>query len=294
MADTPEDQPLSSEELLRRAREGLGDSASSTPPPSDFSIESYPPASEPMPEPTTSSVDDFGISDSKLEPSFTDDSPIVEDTPEVETEPETTSWAPPRTESDSTAGWAPPPPPNDDAPQWTAPAPGSQVPAPAQERRISARNAITVLVLLFFAGSFLFSIFDSSTTVDDISVGDCLQAPEDDEFNSVDVVDCTEAHDFEVFAAIDLSTVSNDFALAAPYPGALTVELAALEECDASFEAYVGVDYWDSVLEITTFMPTIEGWEEADDRLVQCLLFQPGAGEFGIIDSIRSFKNSGF
>ena len=89
MAENRDDQPLSSEELLRRAREGLGGSEFTDSAPPDFAIESFPPPAEddetepvtPVEEPAAPRFE---------EPTFTEPPP-----PASETRDEPASWAPP-------------------------------------------------------------------------------------------------------------------------------------------------------------------------------------------------------
>ena len=275
------DQPLSSEELLRRAREGLGDSGTAPQTPKDFQIESYPPPA-PDPEVVTPDASDEAETVAYEPPTY---EPPVYEPPSYET-----PAAPPTSEPSS---WAPPPVDSQDDTAWTAAAPpAGQTPTPS--RRRSAGNTIWILVVVFVVGMGVFSLFDSSKTVDEIEVGDCLDMPEDDIFNSVDTIDCTEPHDLEVYAMVDMARTSSDFSTIAAYPGDFELYEAALDECLIEFETYVGVDYVDSVLYVDAFTPTIEGWEEFDDREVQCVLLQLNESLTDIIKSRRSFKNSGF
>ncbi|MDJ0924734.1 MAG: septum formation family protein [Acidimicrobiia bacterium] len=273
MDENRDDQPLSSEELLRRAREGLGDSEASPEPPADFQIESYPPPvanPDPVVEPVVS--DAFGSIEAEAPSSF-------------EAEPEVFDAAPP------TDSWAPPPVDADES-DWRATTPG---PAPTEVRRSGGgiMSKLWIVVVLVVGGFALFSFLDSSKTVDEIAVGDCLNTPEDDVFYEIDPIDCTEPHDLEVFALVDLSTVGSEFSFAASYPGDDAVYDAAYNECWDEFERYVGVPYEDSVLYMDAFTPTFEGWEEVDDRIANCVLFEVNADATEMIKSSRSLRNAG-
>ena len=150
--------------------------------------------------------------------------------------------------------------------------------------------------MLIVGGFALFSFFDSSKTVDEIAVGDCLDTPEDDVFDvffEIDPINCTEAHDLEVFAIVDLSTVSSEFSLAAPYPGDDAVYDAALNACYDRFEGYVGMPYEESVLFMDAFTPTLEGWNEVEDRVANCVLFEVNASQTEIVKSTQSLRNAG-
>ena len=269
MDENREDQPLSSEELLRRAREGLGDSKESTEQPADFKIESYPP---PVAEPERVFEPETPNTFTAPPPPPIDDSPP----PEAPTF-ESASDSDPST-------WAPPQPESDDA--WRATTPG---PAPAEVRKSGGGivSKLWIVVILVIGGFALFSFLDGSKTVDEIAVGDCLNMPEDDVFYEIDPLDCTEPHDLEVFALIDLSTVSPDFSTSVDYPGDALIYDTAIEECSAEFERYVGVPYVDSVIWLDAFTPTREGWEEVDDRIVNCVLFELNANQDDIA-KIRS------
>ena len=90
-----EDQPLSSEELLRQAREGLGNTDAAPEAPADFSIESYPP---PASDSTFREVEEEPALE---EPTFREPTPSFEE-PTFSDRDEPASWAPPpaNTETD--------------------------------------------------------------------------------------------------------------------------------------------------------------------------------------------------
>ena len=146
--------------------------------------------------------------------------------------------------------------------------------------------------MLIVGGFALFSFFDTSKTVDDIAVGDCMNTPEDDVFFEIDPIDCAEPHDLEVFAVVDLSGVSSEFSLASPYPGDDAVYDAALDACYDRFEGYVGMPYEESVLYLDAFTPTFEGWTEVDDRVANCVLFEVNASQTEIVKSSQSLRNA--
>jgi hypothetical protein len=168
-------------------------------------------------------------------------------------------------------------------------------PAPAPVKGGGGRGIFSklwILVVLVVGGIAVFSFFDSSKTVDEISVGDCLNTPEEDVFFEIDPIDCTEEHDLEVFALIDLSTVSSEFSLAAAYPGDDPVYEAAFNECWDRFESYVGMEYEQSVLYIDAFTPTFEGWTEVDDRIANCVVFEVNADQTEIQKSTSTLRNA--
>ena len=271
MDENQGDQPLSSEELLRRAREGLGSDDAMPEPPKDFSIDSSPP---PVASPTPP-------------PSY--DPPEMEPADSFEPEPPVFDTPP----ASDPSSWAPPPATPAEPADWQSSMPG---PAPAPVKGGGGRGIFSklwILVVLVVGGIALFSFFDSSKTVDEISVGDCLNTPEEDVFFEIDPIDCTEEHDLEVFALVDLSAVSSEFSLGAAYPGDDPVYETAFDECWDRFESYVGMEYEQSVLYIDAFTPTFEGWTEVDDRVVNCVVFEVNADQTEIQKSTSSLRNAG-
>ena len=68
----------------------------------------------------------------------------------------------------------------------------------------------------------------------------------------------------EVYATYDIP--GSDF------PGQNAVQANAGDGCLAAFDAYVGIDYFDSTLEISALTPTSDSWGQGD-REVVCFLF---------------------
>ncbi|MEA2001546.1 MAG: septum formation family protein [Actinomycetota bacterium] len=268
MDENQGDNPLSSEELLKRAREGLGEDTTTPESPADFKIESYPPPTA-EPEPTFETT----------EPEPVEETPAFDATPPpppASTDP--SSWAPPPVEPDSDSGLT-----------VTGPAP-----TPVRKSGSgSVFSKLWIVVVLIVAGFALFSFFDTSKTVDEIAIGDCLNTPEDDVFYEIDPIDCTEEHDLEVFALVDLSAISTEFSSVAVYPGEEAVYDAAWSACYDQFQGYIGMPYEQSVLFIDAFTPTFEGWDEVDDRIANCVVFEVDDSQSEIIKSTASLRNAG-
>lgn len=113
-----------------------------------------------------------------------------------------------------------------------------------------------------------------------LEVGQCFDDP--DEFgviSDVEMIDCAEPHDNEVYALFDLP--------AGPFPGVSIVEGEALEGCMAAFEPYVGLDYASSILDYTWLTPTPRSWEN-DDREIVCVLY-----DLDLKKLTESMKDSG-
>ncbi len=283
MDENKDDQPLSSEELLRRARQGLGDADAAAETPADFSIESYPP-------PVADSAADIEMS-----PSYSGDLPGADEPEEPDVTPswDTPAYDPPAPEPRSDpSSWAPPPPDTGAAPDWTASAPTGPAPTPVTRSGSGLAGKLWIFVVIAVVGFGIYSFLDGSKTVDDIAVGDCMDIPEEDVFSEIDPIDCTEPHDLEVYALVDLSDISLEFSSVALYPGDDAVYEAAYNACWDAFESYVGVPYEDSVLYLDTFTPTLEGWEERGDRIANCVLYEVNADATELIQSRRSLRNA--
>jgi hypothetical protein len=101
-----------------------------------------------------------------------------------------------------------------------------------------------------------------------LEVGDCPDEPDNEEFETVAAIPCTDAHQLEVY---------HDFEVDAPTLPADQAAWDALSEpCfQEAYTQYVGLAYDESELEAYTFTPTDEAWSYGD-RTVQCLLGLPG------------------
>lgn len=271
MDENRDQRPLSSEELLKQARDGLGDSPYSSE--QDTPVEEAHPSMTPQPEPSSAV-------DVEMEPMY-----------EEEVAP---SDYEPHLPPDEPAYWPPPAPEPEESNDWTS-ATGSPAPAPVPPRESALKKiwrARGIVIILIIAGIALFSFLDKTKNVDDIAVGDCFNWPEDDVFFEIDPISCDATHDIEVYANIDLAGVDPSYSTTAIYPGDQTVYQAALSACLDQFEPYVGMSYDASALYIDAFTPTEEGWNEADDRVVNCVLFQVSADASDILPSSQSMRNA--
>ncbi len=98
-----------------------------------------------------------------------------------------------------------------------------------------------------------------------LSVGTCFDDQDDGEISSVPAVDCSEPHDNEVFALIDYTETDE-------YPGSEEMSEIGTNLCIEEFEAYVGLDYPSSELEVFAIYPTEASWA-GGDREVICNLY---------------------
>ena len=274
MTDRP-DEPLSSDELIRRAREGLGDTPT-TPPPSDPPLPPTP-AAPPPPEVSSPAADTPGpVDDGGLEPPSGDIPPLdppprdrpVFDRPTVEPTPPVPEWAEPQ-------------PPATDPPGTFIPENFEPSGAPAATAEPSllqklARNwrwiAAAVVGVIVVA-----SFFDSSKPIDSLDVGECFAEPGTEEVGSVDVVDCAESHEYEVLSRIQLR--GEDSA----YPGDDALASTLFEDCVGPFFDYTGFSEqtYDFSYDIQVFYPTSDSWSNGD-RLGLCTIAAVDANGFPV------------
>jgi hypothetical protein len=114
------------------------------------------------------------------------------------------------------------------------------------------------------AGEAIDRLTDES--VFSMEVGLCFDDEEElpDEVSSVPDVDCGEPHDNEVFALLQYPGDT--------FPGVDVMLDEANELCIGDFEAYVGLSYDESELDVYPFVPTEASWDN-DDREIVCALY---------------------
>lgn len=96
----------------------------------------------------------------------------------------------------------------------------------------------------------------------DLKLGYCFDAVGASEVEQVDVVDCSESHDFEIFHTFELDDGA--------YPGGESLEDQWIQGCLEHFEGFVGSTFDESALDISAIFPTRESWNELGDREVLC------------------------
>ncbi len=123
---------------------------------------------------------------------------------------------------------------------------------------IAALMALTVVIVACSGEGNVFSL----------KAGDCFNQGDAAEVENVELVDCDELHQYEVFAAADVEAPSG-----ARFPGSDQLEFVAFSLCLGHFDEYVGETYENSLLDIQTLSPSRDSWEDAGDREVVCTLF---------------------
>lgn len=101
-----------------------------------------------------------------------------------------------------------------------------------------------------------------------VDEGQCFNNPDgrSDIVTNVDIVDCADAHDNEMYAVVP-------YPIEGPHPGDQVIQEFADATCIERFEDFVGFDYLASELDLGYFWPTDESWD-AGDRTVQCFVFE--------------------
>lgn len=110
------------------------------------------------------------------------------------------------------------------------------------------------------------------TSVFELEPGDCFSVS-GEQAESVLVVDCEQAHVYEVFALIDHEAGDDE-----AYPGDEEIGEYGDQACRGPFPDYVGHDYETSDYWITTLTPSAETWPEGDREIV-CTLRLGEQGE---------------
>ncbi len=149
--------------------------------------------------------------------------------------------------------------------------------------------AVVIGIAVFIA----IAVFDSSKSVERLAPGDCFDEPSALVFNEVEPVSCDEAHDYEVFAIIEITPSSTGIASALGldvYPGDQAIYEGGAFGCLEHFEDYVGAAWEDSQVWLNVFTPTQEGWENGD-RTGICVLYQ--GSEQSVDKTTGSLRGSG-
>ncbi len=97
--------------------------------------------------------------------------------------------------------------------------------------------------------------------------GTCLRIEEDlpPEVTTLPVVGCDEPHTHEIYAVV--SDKESD-----TFPGMDQLGAFAERECIRAFEPYVGISPFDSSLSFSWLVPSLDSWNDHDDRDVLCVL----------------------
>lgn len=99
-----------------------------------------------------------------------------------------------------------------------------------------------------------------------LKVGDCMLSSPTGLLEDIDVVPCDEPHDEEVF---------HEFRLEDTEYSAEAID-ASSEACyTEAFADFTGIGYEASALNVYPINPSEESWDEVEDHLIQCVIFDP-------------------
>ena len=118
-------------------------------------------------------------------------------------------------------------------------------------------------------------------SVFDLRPGDCLM-PDDKtvgDIENINAVPCAEVHTQEVFAVPEYPDDNG------VYPGEAEILKFADASCLEAFNTYTGTDYLSSNLFFTYLHPSLDSWNDGDDRQVVCVIVSPT--EDGMTGSVK-------
>ena len=109
------------------------------------------------------------------------------------------------------------------------------------------------------------------TPIAEVAVEDCLSPATDDLMVAeVELIDCDEPHEAEVFAQFVLDRDALP-GTGDEYPGANELTWYADDACRERFEDYTGQSYWTSTFDLRSISPSFSTWD-VGDRLITCLI----------------------
>jgi len=101
----------------------------------------------------------------------------------------------------------------------------------------------------------------------DLETFDCFNDPEPDDLDEIErleVLPCEQPHDNEVFHSFTLAD--------GPMPTQEEIFGLAANQCFPAFDAFVGIEFEISALDIFPLTPRLEQWE-GGHRTIHCVLF---------------------
>ena len=105
-----------------------------------------------------------------------------------------------------------------------------------------------------------------------VTVGECGDVPGLEVGGALDPasiqpVDCGVPHDIEIGAVFDYPAGAD-----LDFPGTVSVDGYATDQCIERFEPYVGAPYASSELDVLIIAPDADGWAQGDRRIA-CVLY---------------------
>ena len=121
---------------------------------------------------------------------------------------------------------------------------------------------------------------DGEVVFSDLEIGQCIMLPDDlgGTIRGIEVADCEEPHDGEVFATGDLDPDDSR-----SFPGLEAAASEVEQACFDAFEPFVGAAYSDSELDVVYFYPREMSWRF--DSGYVCVVVDPrGASLTGSVE----------
>ena len=121
---------------------------------------------------------------------------------------------------------------------------------------------------------------ESNIDIFSLKVGDCMPADamSNTEQTDADVIPCAEPHGYEVYHEFELAD--------GEFPGSDVIQTEVEAQCLPAFDEFVGLAFAESTLDITWYEPTESSWTQGDDRLVQCLIYDPAGDVEGTLQGV--------
>jgi len=110
----------------------------------------------------------------------------------------------------------------------------------------------------------------------EVETGQCFDTIDqaDAAESAVYLLDCTGPHAFEVYDVIDYE--GDGAGRGTPYPGTATVQNWSEQACYDRFEAFVGIRWTLSELDIQVWWPSEQSWERGDRTVICTVLSATG------------------
>lgn len=112
----------------------------------------------------------------------------------------------------------------------------------------------------------------------ELETGQCFNEPDSEEVLDVEIVDCSEPHDLEVYRTSELPDQTFD-------PD--VIDSASFEICLDGFDGFVGTPYADSELDIYYLIPSEASWSDGDREVVCAVYDLSGDQLSGTAENIR-------
>lgn len=122
-----------------------------------------------------------------------------------------------------------------------------------------------------------------SVSVFDVGEGQCYNSPDTANVDEVNIVDCAEPHQYEVYALVEHPAGPDE-----EYPGDEAISAFSDDEClGDTFSDYVGTSYEESELFAFVLQPTADTWEAGDREFVCAAYLEDDELEGSVQDSGR-------